>query len=440
MLDEGDVCVGLYLTMNHFETSRQVTVLGAGMVGVSCALALQAKGWHVTLIDRREPGEETSFGNAGVLSRSSLLPFNRPGLWKALPHMLMQGSPALKLRPSGLKNASWLWKFLWHAKRSSFQISTVALDGLIQLSMSTHQTWIRQAGVENLLRDKGWLWLYASPETFANSAGTRQILHDFSVSAEVLTAHGLSDLEPHIAPQFSHALWIKDAMSVINPGALVQAYAQQLIRLGGVFQVEEVLAISRQANGWQWHAASGEVKIAPNLVVAMGPWSDTLLKNSQLPQPHRASLGFERGYHRHFKPAQGIALSRPIYDTAGAYVLSPMQNNAGEETMRLSTGVELAAQDAPFNAQQIDAAEQVARKVFPMRETILGSDWLGARPTTPDSRPVIGEMPGCEGLWLAYGHQHIGFSTGPGTGVLLSELMSKEATSIDPQAFRSARF
>jgi D-amino-acid dehydrogenase len=426
--------------MNYLDASRQVTVLGAGMVGVSCALALQAKGWRVTLIDKRGPGEETSFGNAGVLSRSSLLPFNRPGLWRALPRMLLTSSPALRLRASGLMQWPWLFQFLWHAKASSFELSTVALDALIQLSMATHSTWRKQAQVENLFHDKGWLWLYSNPEAFASSAVTRGILQDFSVNMEVLTTQSLTDLEPHIAPNFSHALWIKDAISVSNPGALVRAYAQQFMRAGGEFQTDEVLAVTQQSSAWLCHTASGRVRSTPKLVVAMGPWSDALLTASHLSKPKRIPLGFERGYHRHFKSVDGIELGRPVYDISGAYVLSPMQNDRGEPIMRLSTGVELAAQHAGFNAQQLEDAEKAARKAFPLKEPIARSDWLGARPTTPDSRPVIGEMPGCPGLWLAYGHQHIGLSTGSGTGVLLSELMSSEPTSIDPSPFSPARF
>lgn len=426
--------------MNPLNTRREVTVLGSGMVGVSCALALQAKGWCVTLIDKRGPGEETSFGNAGVLSRSSLLPFNRPGLLRALPHMLLKSSPALQLRASALMQWPWLFQFLWHAKASSFEVTSVALDALIQLSMATHSIWIHQAQVENLLHDKGWLWLYSNPESFASSAVTRGILQEFSVNMEVLTSQSLTDLEPHIAPKFSHALWMKDAMSVSNPRALVKAYAQQFIRAGGKFQINAVLGITQQSEGWQCHTASGHVHDTPNLVVAMGPWSDALLAASHLPQPKRVPLGFERGYHRHFKPVEGVKLGRPVYDTSGAYVLSPMQNDRGETMIRLSTGVELAAQHAAFNAQQLEDAEIAVRKVFPLNESITGSDWLGARPTTPDSRPVIGEVPGCPGLWLAYGHQHIGFSTGSGTGVLLSELMSCQPTSIDPRPFSPARF
>ena len=133
-------------------------------------------------------------------------------------------------------------------------------------------------------------------------------------------------------------------------------------------------------------------------------------------------------------------MQRPFYDTAGAYVVSPMVNDQGESVFRMTTGVELAAQDAAFNGAQLEAAENAMRRVIPLKESVAGSDWLGARPTTPDSRPVIGEMPNCPGLWLAFGHQHIGFSTGPGTGVLLSELMGGESTSINPEPFSPLRF
>ncbi|MFZ4745231.1 MAG: NAD(P)/FAD-dependent oxidoreductase, partial [Limnohabitans sp.] len=124
----------------------------------------------------------------------------------------------------------------------------------------------------------------------------------------------------------------------------------------------------------------------------------------------------------------------------GAYVLSPMKDDQGADVFRLSTGVELAARDDAPNLQQLEAAENAARRVLPMKSAVPDSDWLGSRPTTPDSRPVIGEMPNCPGLWLAFGHQHIGFSTGPGTGVLLAELMSSEPTSIDPRPFAPTRY
>jgi D-amino-acid dehydrogenase len=426
--------------MNFFETSRQVAVLGAGMVGVSCALALQAKGWQVTLVDKRAPGEETSAGNAGVLSRSSLLPFNRPGLWQSLPRMLFKPGPGLHVRFSALAHFDFVWRFLWHARRQSFDISTVALDGLIQLSAQTHKSWLKQTGVPHRLRENGWLWLFQSEAAWASSTFSRDVLQDFSVAAEVLRGAEIQALEPHLSSQFTHALWIKDAASVDNPGAVVKAYAEEFVKLGGVIQQAEVRALQQQANAWQWQDSSGTPHWTANVVLAMGPWSESLLKASQLPSEFKAHMAFERGYHRHFKPVDGVTLQRPVYDTAGGYVMSPMVNAKGESEFRLTTGVELAGRDAAPNFAQLEAAENAVRRVLPLKEAVSGSDWLGARPSTPDSRPVIGEMPQCPGLWLAFGHQHIGFSTGPGTGVLLAELMAGESTSINPEAFSPTRF
>ena len=426
--------------MNFFETSRQVTVLGAGMVGVSCALALQAKGWQVTLVDRRHPGEETSAGNAGVLSRSSLLPFNRPGLLQSLPRMLLKPGPGLQVRTSALKHLDFMWRFLWHARRQSFDITTAALDGLIQLSAQTHKAWLTQSAVQHRLRENGWLWLFQNEAAWNSSAFSREVLQNFAVAADAISGNDIQSLEPHLSSQFQHALWIKDASSVDNPSAVVKAYANQFVKQGGVLQQSEVRALQQQAQAWQWHDAKGAAHRTPQLVLAMGPWSESLLKASQLPSQFKAHMAFERGYHRHFKPAEGVYLQRPVYDTAGAYVLSPMVNVEGEPVLKMTTGVELAGRDAAPNLAQLEAAEKAVRSAIPLKETAIGSDWLGSRPTTPDSRPVIGQMPQCPGLWLAFGHQHIGFSTGPGTGVLLSELMAGESTSIHAAPFSPVRF
>jgi D-amino-acid dehydrogenase len=302
-----------------------------------------------------------------------------------------------------------------------------------------------QAQALHLLRENGWLWLYQNPSSFEASAFTRQVLEEFSVATEILSPQSLHDLEPHLAPHYAQALWIKDAASVANPESVVKAYAQQFLKAGGIFKKEEIKTISKQANGWQWHSANGISHRTPNLVVAMGPWSEKLLarfddqNQGNIPIQKTSNInlkmGFERGYHRQFEIIEGLSLSRPIYDISGAYVLSPMKNTEGKNVLRLTTGIELAAQDAQPNWQQLEDAENAARRAYPMKEALPSSDWLGARPSLPDSRPVIGEMPGLQGLWFAFGHQHIGFSTGPGTGVLLAELMSSESTSIDPQPF-----
>ncbi|MEG0447864.1 MAG: FAD-binding oxidoreductase, partial [Comamonas sp.] len=169
------------------------------------------------------------------------------------------------------------------------------------------------------------------------------------------------------------------------------------------------------------------------IVVALGPWSSQFLAGLGIDVP----MGFERGYHMHYAAGEAAArLQRPIYDTAGGYVLSPM-----EQGLRLSTGVELNACDAPMKPQQLELAEAAARQALPLGQRLEQPLWMGRRPTLPDSRPVIDEMPGRPGLWLAFGHQHIGFSTGPGTAALLAARMLGDAQlPLDPNPFRASRF
>jgi D-amino-acid dehydrogenase len=228
---------------------------------------------------------------------------------------------------------------------------------------------------------------------------------------------------------------VRDASAVASPGDLVQGYARWFAAQGGVLRTAAATRIAPAAAnrpGWMVQADDGATLAADHLVVAMGPWSAGFLRQ-QLGL--RLPMGFERGQHRHFQPAPGPALQRPVHDTAAGYVLAPMAQG-----LRLTTGVELNALDAPPRPAQLDAAEAAARSALALGPRTADADWLGARPTLPDSRPMIGPCPGRPGLWLALGHQHIGLSTGPGTGELLAAQLLGEPPPLDPQPFSPARF
>ncbi|MBT9551162.1 MAG: FAD-binding oxidoreductase [Hydrogenophaga sp.] len=412
---------------------QQVVVLGAGMVGIACALSLRQRGLDVTVIDPLGPGAATSHGNAGVLARSSLMPFNHPRLWSQLPGLLRGRSPGFRYHPLGLLD-QWRWglSFLAHAREQAFRDTTTALDALIRHSGTVHRAWMAAAGVAHRRRDEGWLFLYRSETGFGAGAFGRETLARFGVATAVLAPHELHDLEPHLQPIFRKALWVKDASSVDSPGEVVRAYARWLVELGGRVMTSEATRLHRDGDGWSVDTAGGGTQRADHVVIALGPWSrDFLRQQLGLKLP----MGFERGYHRHLNPVNGATLNRPVYDTAAGYVLAPMAQG-----LRLTTGVELNAQHAPLRPGQLNAAERAAREALAMGERTAEPDWLGSRPTLPDSRPMVGECPGRPGVWLALGHQHVGFSTGPGTGELLSQLMLGEPTTIDPRPFRPQRF
>jgi len=419
--------------MTQAMAGQHVVVLGAGMVGTACALALRLRGLSVTVLDPLGPGAATSHGNAGVLARSSLMPFNHPGLWRQLPGLLRGRNPGFRYHLPWLMG-QWRWglAFLRHARFAVFEETAAALDALIRRSATLHRHWMAQTGIAHRRRDDGWLFLYRSASAFASGAFGRETLARFGVATRVLDAAALHALEPHLKPMFPRALWVQDASAVDDPGEVVRRYAAWLQALGGAVRTAEATGLQRRSAGWTVHTRSGGALDADHVVVALGPWSRDFLRDQfglQLP------MAFERGQHRHFQPAAGTTLNRPVYETAGGYVLAPMARG-----LRLTTGVELNAQHAPPPTAPLEAAERSAREAMPLGERTADPDWLGSRPTLPDCRPMIGECPGHAALWLALGHQHIGFSTGPGTGELLAQLMLGEPPAIDPYPFRPQRF
>jgi D-amino-acid dehydrogenase len=417
------------------EMGKTVAVLGAGIVGVSCALELQRRGFEVTMFDRTAPGRETSYGNAGVMARSSLMPFNHPGLWAALPTLLKNRSAGFRYDPLFLaKNLPWALRFLANARPAVFHETTAALDALIRLSTQEHRRLLAEAGAVHRLRTNGWLFLYRSEEGFLASRRVREAFAQFGVATQVLDARALAELEPHLKPLFPRALWIQDAWSVDSPGQVVEAYARLFAARGGRIRQASIRGLRRSDTGeaWQVTDEAGALHEAARVVLALGPWSREFAKQSL---GIAVPMAFERGYHMHYGAVGNASLGRPVYDTGGGYVLSPMAQG-----LRLSTGVQLTDREAPPNLVQLEQAEQSARQAFPLDERLEKEAWLGSRPTLPDSRPVIGECPGRPGLWLAFGHQHIGFSTGPGTAALLASMMAGEACAFDPAPFRPSRF
>ena len=415
---------------------QSICVLGAGMVGVCVALELQSRGAEVILIDRREPGRETSWGNAGVLARSSLIPLNNPALWRSLPKLMGNRRPQLRYDLRFLlRNPSWMVGFLANARQSVFEETTRALDGLIQLSIGLHRELMEDCAQLHRLSDTGWLMLYRSEAAFQQARTTRETLTGFGIDAVSLGRSDIQDLEPSLKPVFDRAVWVRDSYSVDDPGALVTAYAQRFAQGGGKIVQTEVHGVEMTSDQVTIRCADRGQVTCDRAVICLGPWARDLVEDMGYSVP----LMFERGYHRHFSGDRDARpnsrLQRPIYDSVEGFVLSPM-----DQGLRLSTGVELCARDAPANHRQMTQAETAAREAIDLGDGIDAAPWLGSRPTLPDSRPAIGAMPGTQSVWACFGHQHIGFSTGPGSARLLADLMEGKAPPIPAAPFRPERF
>ena len=417
--------------MSENVTGKQadVVVLGAGIVGVSAAFAARQRGLSVILVDRREPGSETSYGNAGVLSSGSILPLNKPSLWSALPGYLGNTSAALRWDPLwAVRNIDWIARFLANAVPSRTLPRAKALHGLIGASLKLHRDWIVRAGAANRIRETGWLKAWRSDATEA-AKQEQAFLAEFGIASELLDRQAISALEPNILPVYKTGLLHTQTASVDSPGEVVKAYARMFASSGGEVRQSDIRTIEADGEGWRVVLGDGAI-LARHVVVALGPWSADLLR----PLGYRVPLATERGYHQEFVPNPARSLLRPIHDAEGSFLMSPMENG-----IRVTSGVELTARDAPSSFAQLDMVVPMARGVVEFGSAVA-EPWRGARPTLPDSLPMIGQAPRHQGLWLAFGNQHIGFTTGPATGAAIAAMIAGDRPSFDASAFAPGRY
>jgi D-amino-acid dehydrogenase len=406
-----------------------VIVLGAGIVGVSAAYAAQRRGMSVVLVDRREPGSETSYGNAGIISSGSIFPLNQPSLFGNLPKYLSNRHAALRWDLGwALKNPGWIARFLASARASQTKPRALALHGLIKTSLKLHREWIVQAGAGNRIRETGWLKAWRS-DNLAAAKADQAALSEYGIKSELLDRQAISALEPNILPVYSVGLLHTETASVDSPGNVTKAYARMFAGAGGEVRHSEIRSVMQDGEGWSVVLSDGEAR-ARHVVVALGPWSADLLR----PLGYRVPLATERGYHREFTPNASRRLLRPIHDAENAFLMTPM-----EQGIRVTSGVELTDRDAPSSSEQLDAVVPLARGVVEFGEPV-GEVWRGARPTLPDSLPMIGPAPRHPGLWLAFGNQHIGFTTGPATGEAIAAMIAGAQPGFDTSAFSPRRY
>jgi D-amino-acid dehydrogenase len=414
------------------EFKADVLVLGAGMVGVSAALHLQQRGRDVILVDRHElAGEETSFGNAGIIESASVFPLMFPRDFGLILQYALNRSPHVRYSLSDLPTSlPWLLRYFLASSPDRALRSATAELPLIKRSLLEHEALMAEAGVPDLLRRTGWIKLFRSDATLASGVRDFERARQYGVAGEVLDGKAIVAREPNLTGEFAGAVYYPAPGFVPDPGALAKAYAALFTRKGGRFVVGDALTLEQTDGRWRVSGPDGAVS-AREVVVALGPWSDLVFR----PLGYSIPLGVKRGYHLHLAPRGNAVLSHPVLDSDLGYLLAPM--NRG---IRLTTGVEFARRDAPPNPIQIEQALPRAHALFPLGEAVDAKPWMGARPCLPDMVPVIGKAPRHAGLWFDFGHQHHGLTLGPATGRLLAEMMTGETPFADPTPYAAARF
>jgi D-amino-acid dehydrogenase len=414
------------------ELKADVLVLGAGMVGVGAALHLQRRGRDVILVDRHElAGEETSFGNAGMIESASVFPYMFPRDFAQILQYALNRAPQVRYALSDLPSIlPWLVRYYLASAPERALHSAMAELPLIRASLIEHEALIAEAGVPELLRRIGWLKLFRRDASLANAVRDFERAKQYGVAGEVLDAAAIAAREPNLTGEFAGAIYLPAPGFVPDPGGLAKAYAALFKRKSGRFFVGDARSLEQVGAGWRVAGSDGAA-VAREVVVALGPWSDLVFG----PLGYSIPLAVKRGYHLHLAPRGNAVLHHPVLDADLGYMLSPM--NRG---IRLATGVEFARRDAPPTPIQLQRSLPRARALFPLGEAVDAKPWIGARPCLPDMLPVIGKAPSHSGLWFNFGHQHHGLTLGPVTGRLLAEMMTGETPFADPGPFGVERF
>lgn len=409
----------------------QIIVLGAGIIGVSSALHLQAKGYQVALIDKASPGKGTSYGNAGLIERSSVIPYSFPREFTSLLRYGLNRQADVRYSLSFLpKAAPWLLSYWNHSAPAALDNAAAAMLPLIERCVAEHDQFIDAAKLERLVKDQGWIEIFRSEKAFSKAKEDALALTKYGLAFDLLDGPALREREPHLSQKVVGGIHWLDPKTVSNPGALVEGYCALFKQRGGQVLHGDARTLKQTSDQWQIDSHNGIIT-APEVVVALGPQSPDVYT----PLGYRFPMGIKRGYHQHYRKLDNVNLEHPVCDTKGGFVLSQMDMG-----IRLTTGVELANSEEAVNAIQLERCEKIARSLFPLGEPVDVEPWLGLRPCFPDMKPIIGPAPKHKGLWFNFGHAHHGLTLGPVCGRLLSEMMAGDTPFTSPAPYSATRF
>ncbi|OOV89699.1 NAD(P)/FAD-dependent oxidoreductase [Pseudomonas sp. MF4836] len=409
----------------------QTIVLGAGIVGVSTALHLQARGQQVILLDRQPPGNGTSHGNAGLIERASVIPYAFPReVSKLLRYGLNQQSDVRYSFSHLPKAGPWLLQYWRHSSPKGLARATRAMLPLIERCVSEHMQLAEPAGMQGLIQGEGWIEAFNDPAAFAKAQADALALEEYGLNYRVLDRQQIHQLESGLHPDVVGGLHWLDPKTVTDPGGLTRGYAELFKQRGGLFVIGDALSVRQVDGQWQVQSEAGVIS-AEQAVVALGPEARGIFE----PLGYQIPLAIKRGYHMHYAALPGTRLQHPLLDPVGGYVLAPMVGG-----IRLTTGIEFADRDDPINEIQLRRCEALARRFYPLGERVDAEPWLGRRPCLPDMCPVIGPAARHKGLWFNFGHAHHGLTLGPVSGRLLAEMLTGATPFTDPAPYSADRF
>lgn len=404
-----------------------VIVIGAGVIGLSAALTLQARGLRVTVLDREGPAAGASAGNAGAFAFSEILPLASPAILRQAPKWLLDPLGPLSVPPAyALKIAPWMFRFWRACAPAQMARSTAAQSALMDLSRTELEPFLRATGCAGMLRKDGNLQVYESEAEFRAALPGWDLRAQNGIAFRHLDADEMSELQPGLSQRFVRGTFTPDWYSISDPRHYTLALAKRFSQNGGLIERVSVTALRAAGDRVEIDGRTG----AAHVVVATGAFSRAIARGLG----DRIPLETERGYNTTLPPA---ALELRCQITFGGHGFAISRLSTG---IRVGGAVELGGLARPPDYRRADAMLHKAKQFLPALDTHGGTQWMGLRPSLPDSLPVIGPSRATPRVTYAFGHGHLGLTQSSGTARLVADLVTGRAAALDLGMFSPQRF
>ncbi|WP_207100117.1 NAD(P)/FAD-dependent oxidoreductase [Paracoccus shandongensis] len=406
-------------------SKSEMIVIGAGVVGLSAALALQARGLPVTVLDREGPAAGASAGNAGAFAFTDILPLASPGIMRKAPRWLLDPCGPLSVPPSyALRIAPWMLRFWRACHPSRVAASTAAQTALMDLSRTELEPFLAATGTLPMLRKEGNLQVYESQAEFDASLPGWQARADHGIAFRHMTAEEMAQLQPGLAPRFTHGTFTPGWYSIADPRDYTVALADRFRANGGRITIAEATELTRDG------VITSHGPLQGRVVLAAGAFSHRLARTLGV----RIPLETERGYNTTL-PGDAFDLRTQVTFGGHGFVVTRLSSG-----IRVGGAVELGGLTLPPNFRRSQAMLEKAASFLPGLRTTGGKQWMGFRPSLPDSLPAIGPLPGHGNVICAFGHGHLGLTQSAGTARIVADLATGARPPIDLAPFSPARF
>jgi D-amino-acid dehydrogenase len=408
-----------------------VLVVGAGVIGLACALRLAREGLKVVVLDRGEPGRGTSFGNAGHIATEQVFPLASPEVVRGSLRYLLDRESPLRIRPGyALAILPWLARFAWSARKSAFERATTALVSLQRTAREDLAALLALAGAPSLLHTHGHLVLVEREKSLAASRVEVERMRTHGVRVEWIDAPAVKALVPELEAPVAGAWHFAGTGHVDDPHAVSRALEAAIRAAGGEILQREIVDAASVGEGVEVRAITGEQIGGTHLVLAAGAWSRPLASKLGYTVP----LDTERGYHVTL-PKAFPAFRLPVASFDRKVIMTPMTVG-----LRMTGTVEFGGLAAPPDPHRFAMLQRHLAALVPSVPKEGLTTWMGYRPSLPDHLPVLGRTPDGRNVFFAFGHQHLGLTLAGVTARIVADLVGERDPGIDLAPFSPLRF